>query len=278
MERGTEREKEIETVGLEPEVTFFHRRVRNHQLAVRGGTVWTQTQHVFIWRREAVFLSIPSIRLSIMVHMHTLCQHTRFTPMGTLPENILCPAKLQENSLECALTKRTMHTAASITQANLCREQEDGRALCFLCEHLFACYCELMSIYIFEFTYVALCLFMFVHTHASCVVVCSRNCVFVLVVGLEWNMDILPPSWIHRNGLGPGLQSTIYTNHSNLYHRLVIHVCLLCSALIQFHQEAPFLSPPPIPKTLSAEMFTPSPLRVSSAAPHRSWPSMQWFP
>lgn len=26
-------------------------------------------------------------------------------------------------------------------------------------------------------------------------------------------------------------------NHSNLYHRLVIHVCLLCSVLIRFHQE-----------------------------------------
>lgn len=35
-------------------------------------------------------------------------------------------------------------------------------------------------------------------------------------------------------------------NHSNLYHRLVIHVCLLCSALIRFHQEAPLsLSLPP---------------------------------
>lgn len=31
-------------------------------------------------------------------------------------------------------------------------------------------------------------------------------------------------------------------NHSNLYHRLVIHVCLLCSELIRFHQEAPFFS------------------------------------
>ena len=65
-------------------------------------------------------------------------------------------------------------------------------------------------------------------------------------------------------------------NHSNLYHRLVIHVCLLCSALIRSHQEAPF---PSLPlslflslqeKRFSTEMFTPSPVRVSSAAPHRS--------
>ena len=60
-------------------------------------------------------------------------------------------------------------------------------------------------------------------------------------------------------------------NHSNLYHRLVIHVCLLCSALVRLHQEAPlFLSFLLPPKTLPAEMFTPSPVRVSSAAPHRS--------
>lgn len=62
-----------------------------------------------------------------------------------------------------------------------------------------------MSIYIFEFAYVALCLFMPVcwarmhaHTHtnahASCVFVCSCYCVCVPVVVLEWNTDILPLS------------------------------------------------------------------------------------
>ena len=43
-------------------------------------------------------------------------------------------------------------------------------------------------------------------------------------------------------------------DHSNLYHRLVIHVCLLCSAPIRSHQEAPFssLAPPkPFPQKCS---------------------------
>lgn len=82
---------------------------------------------------------------------------------------------------------------------------------------VWASICMLLRAYEYIYFWICLCGFVliyacvFVHTHASCVVVCSRNCVFVLVVGLEWNMDILPPSWIHRNGLGPGLQSSIYT-------------------------------------------------------------------
>lgn len=60
-----------------------------------------------------------------------------------------------------------------------------------------------------------------------------------------------------------------------------------CFAQIWFHQESTFsllrLPPkkekrPKKRKTLPTEMFTPYPVRVSSGALYRSWPSMWWFP
>lgn len=67
----------------------------------------------------------------------------------------------------------------------------------FLCAHLFACLCELMVIYIFEFAYVALCLFMPVClcTHTPLVCLSAPVTLFVCLWSvLEWNMNILPLS------------------------------------------------------------------------------------
>lgn len=63
-----------------------------------------------------------------------------------------------------------------------------------------------------------------------------------------------------KTGLVPACRAVfrlcIYAldNHSNLYHRLVIHVCLLYSALIRFHQEAPLVFYRS-PNTFPAEML-----------------------
>lgn len=108
---------------------------------------------------------------------------------------------------------------------------------------------EYTCIYIFEFAYVAWCLFMPVclHTHTPLVCLSAPGPVFVCLWSC-WNGTW---TFCHRaefteTGLVLACRAVfrlcIYAldDHSNLYHRLVIHVCLLCSALIRFHQEAPF--------------------------------------
>lgn len=125
--------------------------------------------------------------------------------------------------------------------------------VCFV----WACICilvrayECIYIYIFEFAYVAWCLFMPVCLCAHTPLVCLSALVTVFVrLWSCWNgtWTSCHQAEFTETGLGLACRAVfrlcIYAldNHSNLYHRLVIHVCLLCSALIRFHQEAPFLS------------------------------------
>lgn len=154
------------------------------------------------------------------------------------------------------LSYSTMHTAASIRQANLWRgrEMEDGcvRADCVFVQ---ASICNLVwayeYIYIFEFAYVALCLFMPVcwarmhartHKRTRLLCVCLLLLLCLCACGRA-GMEHCRWAEFTETGLVLACRAVfrlcIYAsdNHSNLYHRLVIHVCLLCSVLIRFHQE-----------------------------------------
>ena len=185
-------------------------------------------QHIFVWRREAFLFSIhPSVREG--THAQTLTAHTRSHPWDRCLK--ISRAQLSYSSLECALTD-TQYIQQLLLRKQICAERRRMdvwasivffvRASICLTEssrvyiHIYIYIARYRYIYIYTHTYkYCLCgslliyACVFVRTHASCVFVCSCYCVCVPVVMLEWNMDILPPSWIHRNGLGPGLQSSI---------------------------------------------------------------------
>lgn len=123
-------------------------------------------------------------------------------------------AQLSYNSLECVL-RNAQCIQRLLLRKQICAERSRMDVWERIVFSVWASICMLVRAYEYIYIWICLCGFVliyacvFVRTHASCVFVCSCYCVCVPVVVLEWNMDILPLSWIHRNGLGPGLQSSI---------------------------------------------------------------------
>lgn len=162
---------------------------------------WAQTRLIFIWR-HAFFPQHPSIMVS------TNSDSTHTAPVGLLTENISRTAELLLSWTH--INKHTMQEAVPIRKANMCIGDK-GR-IGFICVDLFACnvYIYLYILYLKLLMWLCAYLCMCVCAHSqTCVFVCSCYFVCVSVVMLEWNMNILPLSWIHRNGLGPGSQGSI---------------------------------------------------------------------
>ena len=277
--RGREREREREREKLDPWV----RGGKNRSVAIyevinslrEAAQPERKQQHIFVWRREAFLFSIhPSVREG--THAQTLTAHTRSHPWDRCLK--ISRAQLSYSSLECALTDAQC-IQQLLLRKQICAERRRKdvwasivffvRASIRMTESLWVYIC----IYIYIFIYIYIYTYIYIHTYiniayvACCLFMPVCLCAHTPPVCLSAPVTVFVCLWSCWNGTWTFCHRAEFTetglvlackavfrlciyvldNHSNLYHRLVIHVCLLCSALIRFHQDAPFsvLSPPP---------------------------------
>lgn len=157
-------------------------------------------QHVFIWRHTTLAF------LHLSIHYGTHTQTLQCTSPWDCWLKISCTRQLW-----IALTKSTMQP--HITQANLCREQENGRVRKHSAFHSGSNLHPSESIS-GRYSWTCLCGLMLIHAYVFALVQFLCICppmllLFVPVVTLEWNMDVLPPIWVQRNGFGLGLLCSI---------------------------------------------------------------------
>lgn len=150
-----------------------------------------------------VYLKTHNTRFSSSIHplRHTYTNSTAHKPVGLLTENILHTATLNRINKKHDATSH--YTSKSVPRAGKLWERIHSGINLHPSERIsgrysWTCWCGLMLIYAYVFALV----------HFLCI--CPPMLLFFApVVTLEWNMDVLPPIWVQRNGFGLGLLCSI---------------------------------------------------------------------